>query len=36
MGYIIGLDDTDKLDERGTGYLARTIEQVLASDFPWK
>ena len=31
---IIGLDDTDVLGTRGTGYLARTIAGVLAETYP--
>lgn len=29
----IGLDDTDNLESRGTGHLARQIAQVLAADW---
>lgn len=31
---IIGLDDTDNLESRGTGHLARQIAAELAPDFP--
>jgi len=31
---FIGLDDTDTLESRGTGYLARQIAAALASDYP--
>jgi tRNA(Ile2) C34 agmatinyltransferase TiaS len=31
---FIGLDDTDTLDSRGTGHLARQIAATLASDYP--
>jgi tRNA(Ile2) C34 agmatinyltransferase TiaS len=31
---LIGLDDTDNLDSRGTGHLAREIADALASDYP--
>jgi hypothetical protein len=30
---VIGLDDTDNLTSRGTGYLARMIATELASDY---
>jgi tRNA(Ile2) C34 agmatinyltransferase TiaS len=30
----IGLDDTDNLESRGTGHLARLIAADLAGDFP--
>ena len=30
---FIGLDDTDNLDSRGTGHLARVIAADLASDY---
>lgn len=33
MQYIIGIDDTDNLESRGTGHLARQIAQTLAGDF---
>jgi len=33
MKYFIGLDDTDNLESRGTGHLARTLAQALAQDF---
>lgn len=33
MQYIIGIDDTDNLESRGTGHLARQIAQALAGDF---
>jgi tRNA(Ile2) C34 agmatinyltransferase TiaS len=32
--FFIGLDDTDTLDSRGTGYLARQIAATLAVDYP--
>jgi tRNA(Ile2) C34 agmatinyltransferase TiaS len=31
--FFIGLDDTDTLESRGTGYLARQIAAVLAIDY---
>ncbi len=31
---IIGLDDTDTLETRGTGHLARQIAADLAADYP--
>lgn len=33
MQYIIGIDDTDNLESRGTGHLARVMAGVLAQDF---
>jgi len=33
MQYIIGIDDTDNQESRGTGYLARTIAAALAAEF---
>ncbi|MFZ5911801.1 MAG: ABC transporter substrate-binding protein [Chloroflexota bacterium] len=33
MQYIIGLDDTDNLESRGTGHLARVMAGMLAQDF---
>jgi tRNA(Ile2) C34 agmatinyltransferase TiaS len=33
MQYFIGLDDTDNLESRGTGHLARMMAQALAQDF---
>jgi tRNA(Ile2) C34 agmatinyltransferase TiaS len=30
----IGLDDTDNLESRGTGHLARQIAAALAADYP--
>jgi len=33
MQYIIGIDDTDNLESRGTGHLARTISGALEQDF---
>lgn len=33
MKYFIGLDDTDNLESRGTGHLARMMAQALAQDF---
>ena len=32
--YLIGLDDTDNLESRGTGHLAREIATALAADYP--
>jgi hypothetical protein len=32
--FFIGLDDTDTLESRGTGQLARQIAAVLAADYP--
>jgi tRNA(Ile2) C34 agmatinyltransferase TiaS len=31
---FIGLDDTDTLESRGTGHLARQIAATLAADYP--
>ncbi len=31
---FIGIDDTDNLESRGTGHLARQIAAVLAADYP--
>jgi tRNA(Ile2) C34 agmatinyltransferase TiaS len=31
---LIGLDDTDTLESRGTGHLAREIAAALAADYP--
>lgn len=33
MHYFIGLDDTDNLESRGTGHLARLMAGALAQDF---
>jgi tRNA(Ile2) C34 agmatinyltransferase TiaS len=33
MDYFIGIDDTDNLESRGTGHLARMIAQVFGQDF---
>ena len=33
MQYFIGLDDTDNLESRGTGHLARMMAGALAQDF---
>lgn len=33
MQYIIGIDDTDNHESRGTGYLARFLAAALAEDF---
>lgn len=33
MQYIIGIDDTDNTESRGTGHLARFMAEVLAQDF---
>jgi len=32
--FFIGLDDTDTLESRGTGHLARQIAAALATDYP--
>ena len=32
--YLIGLDDTDNLESRGTGHLAREIATALTADYP--
>jgi tRNA(Ile2) C34 agmatinyltransferase TiaS len=32
--FFIGLDDTDTLESRGTGHLARRIAAALAADYP--
>ena len=32
--FFIGLDDTDTLESRGTGHLARQIAATLAADYP--
>jgi tRNA(Ile2) C34 agmatinyltransferase TiaS len=32
--YFIGLDDTDNLESRGTGHLAREIAAALAAEYP--
>jgi tRNA(Ile2) C34 agmatinyltransferase TiaS len=32
--YFIGLDDTDNLESRGTGHLARQIAEALTADYP--
>jgi len=32
--FFIGLDDTDNLESRGTGHLAREIASALAADYP--
>ncbi len=32
--YFIGIDDTDNLESRGTGHLARSIAAELARDYP--
>jgi tRNA(Ile2) C34 agmatinyltransferase TiaS len=31
---LIGLDDTDNLESRGTGHLAREIAAALVADYP--
>ena len=31
---FVGLDDTDTLESRGTGHLARQIAAALAADYP--
>jgi tRNA(Ile2) C34 agmatinyltransferase TiaS len=31
---FIGLDDTDTLESRGTGHLARQIAAILSADYP--
>ena len=33
MQYIIGIDDTDNAESRGTGHLARFMATALAQDF---
>lgn len=33
MEYIIGIDDTDNLESRGTGHLARSMAAALSRDF---
>ncbi len=33
MEYILGIDDTDNLESRGTGHIAREIAQVFGQDF---
>jgi tRNA(Ile2) C34 agmatinyltransferase TiaS len=33
MKYYIGIDDTDNLESRGTGHLARFMAQALSQDF---
>jgi tRNA(Ile2) C34 agmatinyltransferase TiaS len=33
MQYIIGIDDTDNKESRGTGHLARAMATALAGDF---
>lgn len=33
MQYFIGIDDTDNLESRGTGHLARVMATALAQDF---
>ena len=33
MNIYIGMDDTDNLESRGTGHLARTIAQELAAEY---
>lgn len=33
MQYIIGIDDTDNTESRGTGHLARAMATVLAQNF---
>jgi tRNA(Ile2) C34 agmatinyltransferase TiaS len=32
--FLIGLDDTDTLESRGTGHLARRIAAALGDDYP--
>jgi len=32
--FFIGLDDTDNLESRGTGHLARAIAAALAAEYP--
>ena len=32
--FFIGLDDTDTLESRGTGHLARQVAAALATDYP--
>ena len=31
--YLVGLDDTDVLESRGTGHLARQIAAALATEY---
>lgn len=33
MQYFIGIDDTDNLESRGTGHLARAMAKTLENDF---
>ena len=33
MRYIIGIDDTDNIESRGTGHLARFMAAALAQEF---
>lgn len=33
MQYFIGIDDTDNLESRGTGHLAREMAKALSQDF---
>ena len=33
MQYFIGIDDTDNLESRGTGHLARTMAKSFEQDF---
>lgn len=33
MQYIIGIDDIDRTESRGTGHLARFMAMALAQDF---
>lgn len=33
MQYIIGIDDTDNLESRGTGHLARSMATALSREF---
>ncbi len=33
MDYIIGIDDTDNTESRGTGHLARIMAAALSQDF---
>jgi hypothetical protein len=36
MNYFIGIDDTDTIESRGTGHLARMIAHAFSSDFEIK
>jgi len=34
MTILVSIDDTDNLNSRGTGRLARAIANTLAGDYP--